>query len=364
MKIALVHDYLIQQGGAENVFKIFTEIFPDAPIYTLFYDYKKFEDFLSGRKIYFSFLQRVPGITRHYRWTLPLMSKFIESFDFFPYDIVLSSTSAFSKGIITGPNTKHICYCHTPTRYLWVDSEEYVRELKYNRYIKRAIPPLLEKLREWDKKAACRVDEYLANSFEVQKRIKKYYNRESKVIYPPADVENYYISRDVEVDPSKGYYLIGGRLVAYKRYDLVVMSFNRMGIKLKIFGEGPEEKILKKMARSNIEFLGRINDEEKRELMSKCIAFIHPQIEDFGITAIEAMASGRPVVAYPAGGVLESVIDGVTGKFFPEQTWESLAETIIRFEPERFDSEKIRLQAEKFGVERFKRDIREAVMGS
>jgi glycosyltransferase involved in cell wall biosynthesis len=362
MKIALVHDYLTQQGGAENVFKIFTEIFPDAPIYTFFYDYKKFENFLAGRKVYSSFLQKIPGITKHYRWTLPLMPKLIESFDFSSYDFVLSSTSAFSKGIITDSRTRHVCYCHTPTRYLWIDSEEYVRELKYNKYIKRVIPPLLEKLRQWDRRAAFRVDAYLANSREVQKRIKKYYGKDSRVIYPPVDVENYYLSGDVEMDPSKGYYLVGGRLVAYKRYDLVVMAFNRMGIKLKIFGDGPEEGELRKMARSNIEFLGRVSEDKKRELMSKCIAFIHPQVEDFGITPVETMASGRPVIAYRAGGVLESVIDDVTGKFFLEQTWESLAETIIRFEPEKFDPRVIRLQAERFGVERFKREIKEAVV--
>lgn len=363
MKIALVHDYLTQQGGAENVFKIFTEIFPNAPIYTFFYDYKKFQDILAGKKIYHSFLQKIPLIAKHYRWTLPLMPRITESFDFSSYDIVLSNTSAFAKGIITGNNTKHICYCHTPTRYLWIDSEEYVKELKYNNFIKRAIPPLLKNLRQWDKKAAGRVDKYLTNSLEVQKRIKKYYNRDSQVIYPPVNVDDYYLSNNVELDPAKGYYLIGGRLVAYKRYDMAVKSFSRMGIKLKVFGDGPEEKKLKKMARSNIEFLGRTSEKQKRELMSKCIAFIHPQIEDFGITPVETMAAGRPVIAYGVGGVKESVIDGVTGEFFSEQTWESLAETVIKFKPEKFDPQKIKAQAEKFGVERFKGEIREAVVG-
>ncbi|MFH1564912.1 MAG: glycosyltransferase [bacterium] len=360
--IALVHDYLTQQGGAENVFKIFMEIFSDAPIYTFFYDYKKFEYILAGKKIHSSFLQKIPLIAKHYRWTLPFMPKITESFDFSSYDIVLSNTSAFSKGIITNPKTKHICYCHTPTRYLWIDSEEYVRELKYNHLVKRIIPFLLKNLRQWDKKAAGRVDKYLTNSLEVHERIKKYYNRDSQVIYPPVDVDNYYLSDNVEIDPAKGYYLIGGRLVSYKRYDLVVISFNRMGIKLKIFGEGPEEQKLKKMARANIEFLGRINEKQKQELMSKCIAFVHPQVEDFGITPVETMASGRPVIAYRAGGVKESVVDGITGEFFPEQTWESLAETVIKFRPENFDPQKIRAQAEKFGVERFKREIREAVL--
>lgn len=362
MKIALVHDYLVQRGGAENILKIFTEIFPDAHIYTFFYDYKKFQDILKGKKIYSSFLQKIPFIAKHYQWTLPFMPRIIESFDFSSYDIVLSNTSAFAKGIITGPNTTHICYCHTPTRYLWIDSEEYVRELKYNKFIKKVIPALLKNLRQWDTRAARRVNKYLTNSFEVHQRIHKYYNRDSEIIYPPVNISNYYVS-NVEIDPSKGYYLIGGRLVAYKRYDVVVTSFSRMGIKLKIFGEGPEEQKLKKMARTNIEFLGRISEYKKIDLMSKCVAFIHPQVEDFGITAVETMAAGRPVIAYRAGGVMESIVDGVTGEFFREQTWESLAETVIKFRPEKFDSQKIRAQAEKFGVERFKREIREAVVG-
>jgi glycosyltransferase involved in cell wall biosynthesis len=361
MQIALVHDYLTQQGGAENVFRVFTEIFPNAPIYTFFYDGKKFKDVLKDRKVYSSFLQKIPGITKHYRWTLPFMPKLTESFDFSDYNVVLSSTSAFAKGIVAGPKTLHICYCHTPTRYLWIDSDEYVRELKYNRLVKKAIPYLLENLRQWDKKAALRVGKYLTNSIEVQKRIKKYYNRDAKVIYPPVDIKNYYLSHNVELDPSKGYYLIGGRLVAYKRYDLAITAFNRMGIKLKIFGDGPEEARLKQMAKPNIEFLGRVSEEEKRKLFANCIAFIHPQVEDFGITPIETMAAGRPVIAYSAGGVLETVVNNTTGKFFPEQTWESLAETVIRFKPENFDTQRIRQQAERFGVERFKEEIRDFI---
>lgn len=362
MKIALVHDYLIQQGGAENVFKVFAEIFPEAPIYTFFYDAKKFKDILNGRQVYSSWLQKIPGITRHYRWTLPFMPKIIESFDFNGYDVVLSSTSAFGKGIIVGPKTTHICYCHTPTRYLWIESDEYVAQLRYGRLIKKIIFKLLNNLRQWDLKAAARVDFYLANSQEVEERIKKYYHRESTVIYPAVDVEKFIINPQVEIDPAKGYYLIGGRLVAYKRYDLAVQAFSRMGIKLKIFGSGPEENNLKQMAKPCIEFLGRVSEDTKRQLLASCIAFIHPQVEDFGITPLESMAAGRPVIAYRAGGALESVEAGLTGEFFDQQTWESLAETVIRFTPEKFNSIKIHEYVKKFDVARFKQELKQFII--
>lgn len=361
MKIALLHDYLTQGGGAENVFQIFTEVFPNAPVYTLFYDYKKFKNILEGKKINSSFLQKIPGIKKHYRWTLPFIPKATESLDFSDYDIVLSSTSAYGKGIITGPNTLHICYCHTPVRYLWMCSDQYIKELRYNKIIKGMIPPLLDNLRKWDKMAADRVNVYLTNSNIVKDRIKKYYNRESTVIHPHVNVDDHYISKKVETNPTKGYYLTGGRLVAYKRYDLAITAFNRMGIKLKIFGDGPEEKRLKQMAKPCIEFLGRISEEKKRKLLSECMAFIHPQVEDFGITPVETMASGRPVIAYPVGGVTESVVDKVTGKFFTEQNWQCLAETVIRFEPDKFDPQVIRDHAKKFDVERFKREIKSFV---
>jgi glycosyltransferase involved in cell wall biosynthesis len=362
MKIALFHDYLTQQGGAENVFRVFAEMFPDAPIYTFFYDEKKFADILANREVHASFLQKVPFIKKHYRWTLPFMPKIVESFDFSKYDIVLSSTSAFGKGIITTSKTKHICYCHTPTRYLWLDTKDYIEQLKYSSPIKKIIPILLTNLRKWDKKASQRVDKYIANSIEVQKRIKKFYERDSEVIYPSVKVADFKVNKEVEINPAKGYYLIGGRLVAYKRYDIAVIAFSRMGIKLKVFGDGPELKTLKKMARKNIEFVGRVSEEEKKKLLTNCIAFIHPQVEDFGITPLETMASGRPVIAYPVGGASESVVEGKTGAFFPEQTWESLTETVIRFKPENFDPEVIRKHAEGFDESVFRREILKAMI--
>ncbi len=352
MKIAIVHDYLTQNGGAENVLKAISDIYPKAPIYSLFYDSKNIGSLLSKRKIKPSFIQKLPFRKKHYQWYLFLMPLAIEKYDLSGYDIVISSTSAFAKGIITNTNTLHICYCHTPTRYLWTDTNNYVSELPYNKFVKIFIPFLLSKLRIWDRLAADRVDKFITNSFNVAKRIKKFYHSKAKVIYPPVDINKYYISHKLG-----NYYLIGGRIVSYKRYDLAIKVFNRLKIPLKIFGNGPGFKKIKRQAGNNIEFLGRVSEKEKRELFSKCIAFIHPQEEDFGITAVEAMASGRPVIAYKKGGALETIVENVTGKFFLEQTWESLLDAVVNFKPELFDSYKIREYSKKFSVERFKKEF-------
>ena len=356
MKIAIVHDYLTQNGGAENVLKAISNIYPKAPIYSLFYNSEEIGGLFHEKKIKTSFIQKMPFKKKHYQWYLPLMPLAIEKYNLSDYDIVISSTSAFAKGIITNTNTLHICYCHTPTRYLWTDANSYVNELPYNKFIKIFIPFLLFKLRMWDRLAADRVDKFITNSFNVAKRIKKFYHRKAEIIYPPINIDKYYISRKLG-----NYYLIGGRIVSYKRYDLAIKVFNRLKIPLKIFGNGPGLKKLKKQAGDNIEFLGRISEKEKRELFSKCIAFIHPQEEDFGITAVEAMASGRPVIAYKKGGALETIVENITGKFFLEQTWESLLNVIVNFRPKQFDSYKIREYSKKFSVERFKKEFSKMV---
>lgn len=357
MKTALVHDFLIQNGGAEATFKVFTEMFPNAPIFTLVYDKNKIDPSFKNKKIIHSFIQNMPFGRKKYQWFLPLMPAAIEQLNLMDYDLIISSSSAFANGIITRPEALHICYCHTPTRYLWTDSHSYVKELNHNKIIKKIIPLALSQLRIWDLAAAERPDFIIANSGCVKKRIKKYYNRESEVIFPPVDVKRFYISSKVELDKSKGYFLIGGRLVSYKKYDLVIKAFNKLGIKLKIFGEGPEFKKLKKMAKPHIEILGKVNDIQKAELYGNAIAFLHPQEEDFGITAVESMAAGRPVIAYKAGGALETVIDGMSGDFFDEQEWEVLADTIIKFKPEKFNPADIRRYAESFDISEFKKKI-------
>jgi len=355
MKIALIHDHLTQEGGAEKVLQVLQDIYPQAPTYTLFYDAEKIKTF-KDKKIITSFLQKMPWALKKYQMYLPLMPTATESYNLIDYDMVISSCSAFAKGVITRSNTIHICYCHTPTRYLWSDTHRYVEELGYNRIIKKIIPLILTRLRQWDRLAADRVDYFLASSKNVAKRIEKYYGRTSIVIYPPVETDKFKIS-----DKLQNYFLIGGRLVAYKRYDLAIEAFNHLKIPLKIFGEGPERKNLEKMAKSNIEFLGKVNNEKLTELYSQAQAFIHPQIEDFGITAVESMASGRPVIAFAAGGALETVIEGKTGKLFDEQTWESLADAVIRMQKEKYNPQSIKLHAEKFRTDRFKKEITDFV---
>ncbi len=359
MRIALVHDYLVQDGGAERVLGAFQEIWPKAPTYALLHDPSRMGANFRGKEIRTSFLQNVPFALKRYKWFMPLMPMATERHDVSGFDVVLSSTSAFAKGIITRPDTLHVCYCHTPTRYLWSDTHSYVNELGLPGPIRKLVPLMLTFIRVWDRLAADRVDRFIANSDTVGRRIRKYYQRDSDVIHPPVETSRFFIA------PKIGdYYVAGGRLVAYKRFDVVVRAFNKLGIKLKIFGEGPEMAKLRAMARPNIEFVGRVGEREKAELYAKAIAYLHPQEEDFGITAVEAMASGRPVIAYRKGGAVETVIEGRTGVFIEEQSWEELANQIIRFEPERFDPRAIRAHAQAYDTGIFKEKIRKYVEDS
>lgn len=355
MKIALVHDYLAQDGGAERVLKAFHEIWPDAPIFVLFHQKGSVEGFADA-DIRESFFRLLPFGRTRYQWYLPWMPLAVERHNLHEFDVVLSSTSAFAKGVLTRPNTLHISYCHTPTRYLWTDTHEYIAELKYNRIIKSFLPPVIHRLRMWDKASVDRVDHFIANSHTVKKRISKYYRRPSDIIYPPADIHKFFISSKIE-----NYFLTGGRVVPYKRFDLVVEVFNRLGWPLKIFGTGPDLDRLKRHAKSNIEFLGRVTDAQKAELMSKAKAFLHPQIEDLGITPIESMASGRPVIAYGVGGVTETVLHGKTGLFFHQQNWEHLLDALLRFEKIDWNPQEIRTHASTFAVENFKKQMQEYV---
>jgi len=349
-KIALIHDYLVQDGGAEKVLRAFVELYPEAPIFTIVHDPKNTNPFFNDKKINNSFLQKIPGGVRKYQWYLFLMPSAIESHRLNGYDIVISSASSFAKGVITDPNTKHICYCHTPTRYLWNDSHNYLKELKVNPLIKKILPLTLNRLRLWDRLASDRVDYFVANSQTVAGRIKKYYNRDAEVIYPPVEFDKFFISQN-----EKKYFLAGGRLVPYKRFDLVVKAFSRLGVPVKIFGIGPEFRHLKKIAKKNVEFLGKVSDSQKAELYADCLAYLNPQEEDFGITTIEAMASGRPVIAYRGGGAQETVLEGVTGEFFDEQIWEDLADRILRFRSDVYDPMTIRNHALNFSWENFKK---------
>lgn len=356
MKLALIHDHLTQNGGAERVLEAFQAIWPDAPTFTLIYNRQKMASHFGKQDIRTSFLQRMPLSLSKPRWYLPLMPTATESYDLSDFDVIVSSSSAFSKGIIPATNAIHVCYCHTPTRYLWSDSHSYVEELNVPGFIKKILPPVLSGLRAWDRLAAERVDYFVANSETVRHRIKRYYQKDSDVIHPPVEFDEFSLS-----DAPKTYYLIGGRLVSYKRYDLVVQAFSKLNIPLKIYGTGPMEEELKRMAGPNVQFLGRVSNEQKAHLFSNAIAFLHPQEEDFGITPLESMAAGRPVIAYGKGGALETVIDGKTGVLFNEQSWEEIADTVLHFDEKRFDSHAIRKHAEQFSLIRFHREMRDYI---
>ncbi|NCP17103.1 glycosyltransferase family 4 protein [Candidatus Kuenenbacteria bacterium CG_4_9_14_3_um_filter_39_14] len=356
MKIALVHDYLTQLGGAEKVLQNLQEVFKDSPVFVLVNNKKITSQIFDQTRIVSSWLQNFPLAISRYQWYLALMPSAVESHRLNDFDVVISSASSIAKAVKIRPDALHVCYCHTPTRYLWHDAEHYVEELKYNQLVKKIISLFLKRLRHWDFLAARRVNYFIANSRLVQARIKKYYGRESKIIYPPVDTQKFYIAQRLD-----NYYLSGGRLVAYKRYDLAIRAFNKLGIKLKIFGSGSDYPRLKKMACKNIEFLGNITDTAKAELYAHTLAFIHPQVEDFGITAVESMAAGRPVIAYRAGGALETVVPDVSGEFFDEQNWESLANQIIHFKQEKFHPQLIKAHAERFNSARFQQEIKDYI---
>ncbi|PIU01471.1 glycosyltransferase family 4 protein [bacterium (Candidatus Torokbacteria) CG09_land_8_20_14_0_10_42_11] len=353
MRVALVHDHLAQDGGAERVLAVFHKIYPEAPIFVLVYNRAKANRVFRKAKIKTSFIQKMPLGQSRYQWYLPFMPMAFEKFNLFNYDLVLSSTSAFAKGVITDPKTLHLCYCHTPTRYLWSDTHSYTKELKYNRLIKKFIPFILHKIRIWDRLAADRVDYFIANSENIRRKIKKYYRREATVIYAPADLDKFRLASN-----RGNYFLTGGRLVAYKKFDLTIKVFNRLGWPLKIFGAGPEIGALKKMARPNIEFLGRISDQALSSLYAEAKAFIFPQEEDLGITALESMAAGRPVIAFASGGALETVIPGKTGILFGAQTIDALSSAVKNFKESDFNPEEIREYVSRFDAKIFEQKIK------
>lgn len=353
MKLALVHEHLAQDGGAEKVLLQFQQLFPQAPTYTLVYRPEHTNSAFRGKDIRTSFIQHLPAGASRYRWYLPFMPSAVERYNLTSYDVVLSSASGFAKGVITRPDAVHLCYCHSHTRYLWNDSYEYLESLPYNRLFKRMIGQYLSFLRMWDRLAADRVDHFIANSRAIQAGIRKYYRRDSTIIYPPVAIHRFSIAPDRDK-----YYLTGGRLVAYKHFDIAIHACNRLGLPLKIFGAGPEEKKLRGLAKGNIEFVGKLPERDLVQLFSRAMAFINPQEEDFGITAVESMAAGRPVIAYGRGGALETVVPGKTGVFFDEQAWEPLADALLRFRPGDYDPEAIRAWAERFSEARFAHEIR------
>ena len=370
MRIALVHDYLVQYGGAERVLECFSELFPYAPIYTLVYDKEAMRGIFDGIEIRTSFLQKFPFAQKQHSVFPPLMPLAIEQFDLSRYDIVLSDSSSYAKGVITGPKTLHICYMHTPMRYAWDDCQKYTEDFGFPKIIKKFVPFAMNYIRLWDKISADRVDRFIANSNFVAKRIKKYYRKDSVVINPPVAVNNFYVSQK-RGDPPRvesrlsrveaGYFLMVGRLIAYKRHDIAIQAFNKLKLPLKIIGRGPEMRRLEKLAGPNIKFLGRVSEKDLPKYYSECRAFIFPQEEDFGIVAMEAMASGRPLIAYRGGDIPEHMEEGKTGIFFEKQSPEDIIGAVEKFREEDYDPEYIRSRVLKFDREIFKSKIMEYV---
>lgn len=351
MKVALVHDYLNQMGGAERVVLALHEIFPDAPLYTSIYAPDRVDPAFRNIDIRTSFMQKLPLVKKHHQPFLPLYPFAMERLDLRGYDLILSSSSAFGKGVITKPGTMHICYCHTPMRWCW-NYDEYVEREGLGRLSRAVLPFIITWLRVWDQTTAMRVDHFIANSPAVAERIAKYYRRDSVVIPPPVDADRFYF--DPATQP-EDYFLIVSRLLPYKRIDLAIQACNALQLPLVIIGGGRDEARLKRLAGPMIRFMGRLSDEEVLHYYAHCRALILPGEEDFGITPLEAQASGRPVIAYGAGGALASVIDGVTGRFFSAQTVESLSSVLATFGERDYDPRAIRNHALEFDKPRFHR---------
>lgn len=351
-KIALVFDWMTNPGGAEKINLILHKMFPEAPIFT-----SVFNPNLTGfekAKIYASFIQNLPFAKTNHQFYLSLMPQAYESFDLSNFDIVISSSHSCAKGVITKPETMHVCYCHTPMRYAWDNWHSYLRDYKMNFLFKWFGKRKMHQLRIWDRLAAERVDYFIANSNTTKKRIEKYYNKPSTTIFPPIKSSSFEIA-----EKTKGYFLAVGRLTPYKKFDLLVQTFNEIGLPLKIVGTGISENNLIRESYDNIEFLGYTPDKQLKQLYSEAEALIFPQIEDFGITPLESMASGRPVIAYKAGGALDTVIDGKTGIFFENQTVESLKNAIEDFQNKKpsFDPKEIKKHAESFDQSLFEKTL-------
>ena len=342
MNVALVHDWMNQIGGAEDVLEEMVSLYPAAPVYTSLYAPEKMPPAWQAWDIRTSFINRLPFSRRKQQLYFPLYPTAFEQFDFRGYDLVLSNKSGFCHGVITGPETLHICYCLTPTRYVW-RYHQYAEQENLGRLTRGLLIPFLAQLRQWDRLAADRVDYFIAISDEVRRRIGKVYRRDSVIIHPPVDVARFAPSAVVE-----DYYLFVGRLVPYRRLDVLIEAFNRLKRPLRIAGSGRDRERLEALAGPTIEFLGYVPDADLPDLFARCRAFLFPGEEDFGIAPIQAMAAGRPVIAYAAGGALETVKHGQTGWLFTEQTAAGIVTAVESLDTCCLDSGAIRQHAEQY----------------
>ena len=354
-RIAIVHEWLTTMRGGEKCLEAMCELFPHADLYTLVHVRGSTSATIERMSITTSFVQNLPFSKRAFRYYLPLFPLAVERFDLTEYDLVISSHHCVAKGVRTGPKTLHICYCHTPMRYIWNQYDEYFG--RKAGIITRAGARLFrDYLRRWDVRTAENPHHFVANSNNVRKRIEQIYHRTADVIYPPVDVDSFQVSMRAD-----DYFLVAGALVPYKRVDLAVEAFNETGQNLVVAGAGPESLRLKLLAKANIEFVGWQSNEKLRSLYSGCRALIFPGEEDFGIVPLEAIASGKPVIAYGKGGALETVMDGETGLLFPEQTVESLLQALRRLNAVRFEPAALRTHAMKFDKTVFLSRLREYV---
>lgn len=356
MKTAVVHEWLVTYAGSERVVEQLLALYPESDLFSLVeFLPEELQHFIQHKSVKTSFLQRLPLANPHFRQYLPLMPLAIEQFDLSPYDVILSSNHAVAKGVLTRADQLHICYVHTPVRYAWDLQQQYLQggQLKWGPR-RMLVQLVLHYLRLWDVATVNRVDHFIANSEYVARRIWKTYRREAQVIYPPVAIDRFQPHHRRE-----DFYLTLSRFVPYKRVDLIVSAFNRLGLPLVVIGDGPDWKQVKAIARPNIQLLGRQPDDVVVDYMQRCKAFVYAAAEDFGITLVEAQAAGAPVITYGRGGATESVIAGKTGLFFPEQTVESLIETIKLFESGvyLFNSDFLRQNAEQFAPDRFRQKI-------
>lgn len=354
MNIAIIHDWLTNMAGAEKVLLQILEIYPEADVYTSVYERAACPEF-AKYKVNTTYLQRYSLFRRYREALIPYAPLAFEMLDLSSYDLVISSTTFAAKGVITKPDALHVCYCHTPTRYLW---EPEIDNRAKSGFMSGLRQKTAHKLRLWDKVAAERPDYYLANSETVRERIKKYYKRESQVVYPPVEIDKFSYNKGISI---QDYFLFVSRLIPYKKADLVIEAFNKLSLPLKIIGDGPEAARLRKIAGPNIDFLGRVDDEQLAKYYSQAKAFIFAAEEDFGIVPVEAMACGRPVITLSRGGAAETVLNGKTGLYFQEQSVESLVSAVRKFKAEEYDPEVIRARAKEFSAENFKKCFSNAV---
>ena len=358
MKIAIVHDYLNQYGDAERCIEAIHKIFPEAPIYTSIYLPDQMPESFLKMDIRVSFMQKFPFLKKHFKKYLMFFPLAMKSFNLKIYDIILSSNSAFSKGVDKGLHAIHVCYCYSPMRFAW-NYVKYIENENIGPVIRMVLPFFIKLLKRWDINNNKNVDYFIAISSFTKERIKKYYLRDSELIYPPVNVINYSISNKVGE-----YFLLVARLNPYKRIEIVIDVFNRLKLPLRIIGDGPFRNKLNKISGSTIKFLGKVNEETLAISYSNCRAIIFTGEEDFGIVPLEAQASGRPVIAYAAGGALATIVNGVTGVFFSEQTSSSLVDAVNKFieNESSFNSEIIRNNAMRFDKEIFKAKIKDFIL--